>query len=92
MKDKALLENLERDIDAFAAIEHERWSHWQEYLHSKCAKQPDGSLVIPAELACRWDAQMKKTFDKLSFEEQESDREQVRKYFPLLKSLANQSN
>jgi len=37
-------------IEKLAAIEHERWAHWQSYLHSKCLKNENGSLTIPAEL------------------------------------------
>lgn len=78
------MEDLHHLLERLAAIEHERWSHWQQYLHSKCVPQPDGSLLIPADLVARWQAQISKTYNELSEEEKESDREQVRKYLPLV--------
>lgn len=71
-------------VDRLAAIEHERWSHWQRYVHDRCKQLPDGSLVIPAQLADRWERQIDTPFDKLSEEEKESDREQVREYLPVI--------
>lgn len=71
-------------IEELAAIEHERWAHWQRYLHSKCLKNQDGSLVIPAELVARWDKQMNTDYAHLTQNEKQSDREQVEKYLPLL--------
>ncbi|MCP1561894.1 UNVERIFIED_ORG: hypothetical protein M2438_005401 [Methylobacterium sp. SuP10 SLI 274] len=75
---------LESLVEELAAIEHDRWSHWQKYVHSKAARQPDGSLVIPAELVTRWDKQISTTYAELSDKEKESDREQVRNYIPII--------
>jgi hypothetical protein len=71
-------------IDALAAIEHERWAHWQRYLHSKGRIQDDGSLLLPAELVERWERQIDTKFENLSEDEKDSDREQVLKYLPLV--------
>jgi hypothetical protein len=85
----ALLNSL---IDEPAAIEHERWCHWQRYMHSKALRQPDGSLLLPAKLVTRWEAQIAKKYAELDEQEMESDREQVRKYLPLIASaLAKQT-
>jgi hypothetical protein len=73
-------------IEQLAAIEHERWSHWQRYVHSKCVRQPDGSLLLPANLVSRWEKQIKMKYAELDDQEKESDREQVRKYLPLVAS------
>ena len=78
---KAILESL---IDRLAAIEHERWSHWQRYMHSKGIKQADGSLLIPSELVSRWEHQISTDYAALTEKEKESDREQVRKYLPVI--------
>lgn len=71
-------------IERLAAIEHERWSHWQRHLHAQCVPASDGSLVIPADLVRHWARQMSTQYEQLSEQEKESDREQVRKYLPEL--------
>lgn len=71
-------------LETLAAIEHERWAHWQRYMHSKGVRQPDGSLLVPSELVQRWDEQIETAYAALSEREKESDREQVRKYLPLI--------
>lgn len=71
-------------LEELAAIEHERWSHWQRYLHDQCAPGPDGSLIIPANQARRWSTQMNTPYNQLSDDERESDREQVRRYLPII--------
>jgi hypothetical protein len=72
-------------IEELAALEHDRWAHWQKYVHDKGQRQPDGSLTLPADLVDRWERQINTRYEDLTIEEKESDREQVRKYFPLLK-------
>ena len=72
-------------LETLASIEHERWSHWQRYMHSKCIPQSnDGSLLIPANLVKRWEKQSATPYSELTEDEKESDREQVRKYLPLI--------
>jgi len=75
---------LESVVERLAALEHERWSHWQRYMHSKGERRSDGSLVVPAELVLRWEEQMATSYAALSESEKESDREQVRRYLPLI--------
>ena len=84
MDQKDIRNLLHELLEPLAAIEHERWSHWQQYLHSKCVPRPDGSLLIPADLVDRWQKQIDAKYDELSEHEKESDREQVRKWFPLI--------
>ena len=71
-------------VEELASIEHERWSHWQRYMHSKCLRLSDGSLLVPAELVNRWERQYNARYGDLSDEEKDSDREQVRRYLPLV--------
>jgi len=72
-------------VEKLASIEHGRWAKWQRYLHGKAKPQPDGSLVIPAELVRRWERQIETPYSELSEEEKESDREQVRAYLDIIK-------
>ena len=69
-------------IEELAAIEHERWAHWQRYVHEKCEPLSDGSLRIPAELVKRWESQIARSYAELDDAEKESDREQVERYLP----------
>ena len=84
MKRKDLEQRLEHMTEKLAAIEHERWSHWQRYLHSRAKREPDGTLVLPADLVTHWERLMGTPYDTLSEAEKESDRQQVRRYLPLI--------
>ena len=75
-------------LEELASVEHERWSHWQRYLHSKCTPLPDGSLNIPAELVQRWTEQMSTPYDALPEDQRASDRDQVKRYLPLIKAAS----
>lgn len=78
---KLLLDGI---VEELASIEHERWAHWQQYVHGKGTRQPDGSLLLPAELVNRWEAQIATPYANLSEGEKQSDREQVHRYLPLI--------
>ena len=85
METSRLKKKLNELLETLASVEHERWSHWQRYMHSKCIPQGDeGALLIPAELAKQWEKQIATPYSELTEEEKESDREQVRKYLPLI--------
>lgn len=71
-------------LDRLASIEHERWAHWQRHLHDQCTPQEGGSLVIPAELVSKWEVQILTPFEGLSEAEKDSDRDQVRRYLPVV--------
>ena len=71
-------------IEQLASIEHDRWAHWQEYMHSQCTVNGDGSLTIPKELVARWEKQINTKFIDLSESEKQSDRDQVLKYLPTI--------
>lgn len=73
-------------IEQLAAIEHQRWADWQDYLHRVCEPQRDGSLVIPAMFVARWERQIATPYADLTEREKESDREQVRRYLHLIQA------
>jgi hypothetical protein len=86
----ALLDAL---LEELAALEHERWAHWQKYVHEQGELQTDGSLLIPSEKVRRWQEQIETKYADLSEAEKDSDREQVRRYAPLIASaLAGNDN
>lgn len=60
--------------ERLASIEHDRWGHWQSYLHSRCTRNADGTLTIPAELVTRWERQIATGYDDLLEAEKDSDR------------------
>lgn len=75
-------------LEAIAAVEHERWAHWQRYLHEQCTPLDDGSLLIPSHLARRWERQISTAYADLSEEEKNSDREQAHAYLAALRQAA----
>ena len=79
-----LASRLEALRDRLADIEHERWSHWQKYMHGKCEAKQNGDLVIPAEFVAQWSKQSETSFQQLTEAEKNSDRDQVERYLPLI--------
>lgn len=71
--------------EQLAAVQHEIWSHWMEYLFKVSVHNEDGSVTIPADKVTRWAEQMKTAYFWLSEPEQESDRDQADKIFAVLK-------
>ncbi|MEE7493093.1 hypothetical protein [Methylobacterium oryzae] len=84
MSDQSVSDALGGLVEELAAIEHERWAHWQRYMHGKAEKQADGSLVLPAHLVDQWERQIETPYAELSDAEKDSDREQVQKYLPTI--------
>jgi hypothetical protein len=74
----------DQTIQRLAAVEHERWAHWQQYVHEHCERLADGSLVIPPELVARWETQIATPYSELSEKEKKSDEDQVRLYLPVV--------
>lgn len=79
-------------IERLASIEHERWSHWQRYMHEKGSMTEAGCLIIPADLVERWQRLMDTDYADLTEEEKQSDRDQVYRYLPtVIDALGKQS-
>jgi hypothetical protein len=80
---------LDRLRPQLAAIEHQRWAHWQLWMHKQCVRRAGvGDLIIPATLVGRWERQIATPYDQLTETEQRSDLEQVDRYLPLLRAIA----
>lgn len=71
-------------IEILSKVVHERWAHWQKYLHSVYKRNEDGSLTIPKEKVERWERQIKTEYKDLSEKEKDSDREQAYEYLKAL--------
>lgn len=82
--DELLLSDESPLLEKLAFVEHARWSHWMEYLFSKCTFD-GGSAKIPAELVERWTRQVDTDYDHLSETEKESDRVEARKTLACLR-------
>lgn len=73
--------------ERLAALAHEQWSGWMDYLFAKCwetgtddhRRPMPGDVVIPAEHARRWKRQKQAPYADLPEGEKESDRVEARK-------------
>ena len=76
---RQVLNNL---LETLASIEHERWSHWQRYVHSKCSPMgDDGSRLIPGDLVQHWEEQMRTPYPQLA-EVENRERPRARAQLP----------
>lgn len=70
--------------EALAAVQHDIWAHWMEYLFLVSDRQPDGSVVIPADKVRRWKRQLATDYEDLSPNEQASDGNEADKILAVL--------
>jgi len=74
-------------FEKLADIEHQRWSDWQKYMHSKILPSgKDGICEIGEAFIIGWERQIKTNYKDLSEKEKDRDREQVMRYWELLSS------
>lgn len=79
--------------EKLAAIEHERWSDWQRYCHSRLKKiianihgeKVEGMLMTPSDYL-HWEEQIAADYNELSEKEKQSDRDQVDRYWNLIEA------
>ena len=90
----AVLDEIEREVEKklehYAHLEHERWSSWQRYVHSKMVEHSNGNgewVCLPSEFFSRWERQINTPYKDLTEPEKESDREQVRPYIAEIKAI-----
>jgi hypothetical protein len=74
-------------LDIIAAIQHEIWSHWMEYLFSISILNSDGTYTIPSDKVSRWLRQLNTSYYELTEAEKESDRDQATKVLVAFKSI-----
>ncbi len=67
-----------------AALLHELWGGWMEYLFSLCPTLASGAVEIPVSLVARWKRQVATAFADLSAAEQASDRAEADRVLALL--------
>jgi hypothetical protein len=88
METDCLREKLDQLLETLAAIEHERWSHWQRSMHSKCVPRGnDGALLIPADLVRPLENQIAIPYSDLP-EEQKGKRSAVSDSLILIERVA----
>lgn len=78
-------------MEKLASIEHTRWADWQAYIMSESFKVVSRDdkvihLTIPTEYWENWNKQIRTYYKYLSEKEKDSDREQVMRYWELIKS------
>src|SRR5260221_12772221 len=78
-------------IEQLADKEHASWARWMQYLFSKCTRQYDGSLLIPLNLALRWNRQVALSYAELTEQEKQSDRDEVARILPIIDEHMKQS-
>ena len=77
---KKLLEPSDTSVThRLAEYAHSAWSGWLMYMFKEGRLSGTGELVIPKELAIRWNRQMNTPYDSLPEEEKDSDRQEARK-------------
>jgi hypothetical protein len=77
----------EKRREALAAYSHHAWAQWMQYQFSKCATNPDGSVVIPAAFVARWMRQMNTSYAMLPDHERGSDREEADKILKIISEV-----
>jgi hypothetical protein len=80
---------IERDElrERFAALAHEQWSGWMQYLFSKGALNEDGTWTMPAWAVERWSRQMNTPYTDLPETEKASDRAEADKVLALFSEV-----
>ncbi len=79
--------------EKLAAIEHERWSDWQQWMHDRGTVQEahtptipimPGDVVFERDVIMGWQRQIETPYEGLSLQEQRSDMQQVDRYWSLI--------
>ena len=71
--------------EKLAAVEHERWASWQNYLHSFLT-WGGTDWHLPNDKKEQWQRQIETPYSQLSDEEKASDMREVDRYWPLIEA------
>lgn len=77
--------------EELAAIEHERWADWQRHVFNRCSIGEGGYLIDKNDVK-RWTRQIRTPYTALSEKEKQKDRDQVDRYWPLIKPLLERAD
>lgn len=66
--------------EKLAALCHEQWSGWMDYLFEQGVYNADGTWTMPKWAVQRWTSQMVTKYGRLSESEKESDRKEADKF------------
>ena len=75
-------------FEKLADIEHQRWAHWQKYLHSRLTNL-NGTLVMSPKYRRHLERLIDTPYSELTEYEKDSDREEVKKYWDLILEALN---
>ena len=76
-------------IEALADKEHASWARWMDYLFSKCKRERDGSMTIPADYVRHWEREVSTPYAALSEAAKQSDRNEVAHILPIVRRYAD---
>lgn len=82
-------------IEDLANIEHQRWSDWQAWVHSKgdrhsglSVDEPvwieEGDMILRNSMVEHWESLMHTQYYALPDHSKQADRDQVARYWPLV--------
>lgn len=81
-------------FEKLASIQHDIWANWQKYLHSKLKdieyKKGDNTIcsyLLDAGDYEHWNRQIDSDYSELSEKEKDSNREQVLRYYYIVKDF-----
>ena len=70
--------------ERLAALAHEQWSGWMQYMFSKSTVNKDGSMTIPIRAVERWTRQANTPYIELPEKEKMSDRKEADKILSVI--------
>jgi hypothetical protein len=70
--------------EQLAALAHEQWAGWMEYLFKQGMTNADGSFTIAPWAVARWLRQMGTTYRELPEQEKQSDRAEADRVLALI--------